>query len=59
MNSSNLCGALVRKNFLYIISDDLRAELPPLHNGVHAPNLAKLSADGLSFDRAYCNQPVW
>eukprot|EP00035_Acanthoeca_spectabilis_P004926 m.108169 g.108169 ORF g.108169 m.108169 type:complete len:550 (+) comp12793_c0_seq7:42-1691(+) len=58
VNSLNLCGALVRKNFLYIISDDLRAELPPLHNGVHAPNLAKLSADGLSFDRAYCNQPV-
>lgn len=52
-------GAAASRNFIYIVSDDLRAELPPLHPDVHAPALARLAREGLSFDRAYCNQPVW
>ena len=47
------------RNVLYIVSDDLRAELPPTHTDVHAPNLGALAAQGFTFTRAYCNQPVW
>jgi hypothetical protein len=53
--------AAARPNVLYIVSDDLRAELPGAaygHDNVHAPNLAKLAEESLVFDAAFCNQPV-
>jgi len=41
-------AAPARLNVLYIVSDDLRAELPAYgHENVHAPNLAKLAASSL------------
>ena len=48
-----------RFNVLYIVVDDLRIDLPMYgQQHVHAPNLAKLAAEALVFDHAYCNQPV-
>jgi len=56
------CAATAaRSNVLYVVSDDLRAELPGAaygHDNVHAPNLAKLAQESLVFDAAFCNQPV-
>lgn len=49
----------VKPNVLFIAVDDLRPEL----NGygatqIKSPNIDRLSAEGLSFSRAYCNVPV-
>ena len=44
---------------LYIVSDDLRPELPSYgQDYVKAPNLAKLAARGLTFMHAYCQQSI-
>lgn len=54
-------AATAHPNVLYVVSDDLRAELPGAaygHDNVHAPNLAKLASESLVFDAAFCNQPV-
>ena len=42
-----------------IVVDDLRPMLPPFGHGyVHAPNLERLAAMSLTFNRTYCNQAV-
>lgn len=47
------------KNILFIIVDDLRPELPSYgKKHIKAPNLDKLAASSVQFNRAFCNVPV-
>jgi choline-sulfatase len=49
-----------RPNVLLIQADQLAAAALPLYGNavVDAPHLAALAADGVVFDRAYCNSPL-
>src|ERR1044071_9748286 len=48
-----------RLNVLMIISDDLNCQLGCYGNTiVKTPNVDRLAAHGVRFDRAYCNYPV-
>ena len=47
------------KNVLYIVSDDMRVELPMYgQKHVYAPALSRIAHEGITFGRAYCNQPL-
>ncbi len=46
-------------NILFIAVDDLRPELGCYGNEViHSPNIDRLAAEGVMFNRSYCNIPV-
>ena len=52
-------AAAPRLNVLYVVSDDLNDNLGCYGNPVvKSPNLDRLAARGVRFDRAYCNYPV-
>src|SRR5579885_3325059 len=49
-----------RPNILWIVADDLAAYVYGAYGNkmVRTPNLDRLAAEGLRFDRAFCNSPV-
>ena len=48
-----------KPNVLFIISDDLRAELGSYGSArARTPNLDRLAAEGVRFARAYCQYPL-
>lgn len=51
-------AAAERPNVLFIAIDDLRPELATYGAKTITPNLDRLAATGIRFDRAYCNQAV-
>ncbi|WP_136078398.1 sulfatase [Pontiella desulfatans] len=53
------CNAAKRPNILFIAVDDLRPELGCYGSEIAiTPNIDKLAADGLLFNRAYCQEPI-
>lgn len=52
-------GKSRRRSILYIVVDDLRAELWPFSpSPIHSPQLKALAERGTTFTRAYCQQAV-
>jgi len=49
-----------RPNFLLVMADQMAAPALPFygHAVVKAPNLSRLAASGVVFERAYCNSPI-
>lgn len=57
LSAASVLGA-ERPNVLFIMADDLRPELASYGSPALTPNLSRLAARGLQFERAYCQQAV-
>lgn len=50
-----------RPNILFIMADQMAAPLLPFYtpsSPLKVPHLARLAAEGVVFDSAYCNSPL-
>jgi len=57
LNTSALTGQ--KPNVLLIISDDLNTRIGPyMEIDDHTPNLDRLAAEGVRFNRSYCQYPI-
>ncbi len=55
---NTLQAAAPQPNVLFIVADDLRAELATYGSPAHTPNIERLAKRTLQFDRAYAQQAV-
>lgn len=55
-----MAGKAQRPNFLFIISDQQRADTLGAHGGTvgATPHLDRMAAEGVVFERGYCNNPL-
>ncbi len=59
LGMASMAGAADSKpNVLFIMADDLRADLASYGAAVQTPNLDRLARMSVQFDRAYCQQAV-
>jgi iduronate 2-sulfatase len=56
--AASILEAAYRPNVLFIMADDFRPELGCYGSPAHTPHLDRLAAQGLRFNRAYCQQAV-